>query len=320
MKDDFYPYYSFINYNLHIIIKLYWQHKKSNKTRLHTLENKKTEIFMQHKDADFSVLMSVYIKEQPEYLRDSLTSIFNQTLTAKEVILIKDGPLTDELNAVIKQFEQEHKELRVIPYKVNRGLGKCLNDGIKLCTYEIVARMDTDDIAKPERFEEEYNFLSTHPEYDIVGSWIDEFISTTNNVIAKRKVPQHHKDIYEYAKHRCPVNHPTVMYRKKAVLAVDGYLEKYFPEDYFLWIRMLMNGAKFYNINKSLLWFRYSPDTIKRRGGWKYAKDEAIIQYNIYKLGFINFTTMVENVMIRFSTRILPHSIRKWIYKMIRTH
>lgn len=287
---------------------------------MNTLQNKKQKIFMQKRSADFSVLMSVYKKENPAFLRDSLTSVFNQTLTAKEVILIKDGPITDELDSVISQFEQKQKELRIIPFEKNRGLGKCLNDGIKLCSYEIIARMDTDDIAKPERFEEEYNFLYTHPEYDIVGSWIDEFISTPDNIIAQRKVPQWHKDIYEYAKRRCPINHPTVMYRKKAVLAAGGYLEKYFPEDYFLWIRMLMSGAKFYNINKSLLWFRYSPDTIRKRGGWKYAKDEVIVQHNIYKLGFISIPVMIENIAIRFSTRILPYPIRKLIYKAIRKH
>ncbi|MBM6674332.1 glycosyltransferase [Marseilla massiliensis] len=275
---------------------------------------------MQKHSADFSVLMSVYNKENPEYLRDSLMSVFNQTLTAKEVILIKDGPVTDELNSVICQFEKKHKELHVIPFEKNRGLGKCLNDGIKLCSYDIIARMDTDDIAKPERFEEEYNYLAHHPECDIVGSWIEEFISTKDNIIAERRVPQQHKEIYEYAKRRCPVNHPTVMYRKNAVMAVGGYLEQYFPEDYFLWIRMLMNGSQFYNINKSLLWFRYSPETIKRRGGWKYAKDEIIIQHNIYKLGFISLHVMIENIAIRFSTRILPYPIRKLIYKTIRKH
>ena len=275
---------------------------------------------MKNNAIGFSVLMSVYIKERAEYLSESLKSVFSQTLPPTEVILIKDGPLTPELDRTIEQFEQKHKELRVIPYLQNRGLGKCLNDGLKLCSYDIIARMDTDDIAKPERFEEEYKYLEDHPECDIVGSWIEEFISTKDNVIAERRVPRQHKEIYEYAKRRCPVNHPTVMYRKKAVMAVGGYLEQYFPEDYFLWIRMLMNGAKFYNIDKSLLWFRYSPETIKRRGGWKYAKDEIIVQHNIYKLGFISIPVMIENIAIRFSTRVLPYPIRKWIYKTIRKH
>lgn len=275
---------------------------------------------MQKQKAEISVLMSVYYKENAEYLKESLLSVFNQTLPASEVILIKDGPLTKELNLIIEKFEHTYDELRVISFPQNRGLGKCLNDGLKLCSYDIIARMDTDDIAKPTRFEEEYIFLSEHPEYDLIGTWIEEFTSDTNNIVSVKKVPQNHNDIFKYAKYRCPVNHPTVMYRKKAVLAAGGYQEKYFPEDYFLWIRMLINGSKFYNIGKSLLWFRFSPETIKRRGGWKYAKDEIIIQYNIHKLGFISIPIMIENIAIRCSTRIMPYSIRKLIYKIIRTH
>lgn len=275
---------------------------------------------MQKPKAPISVLMSVYYKEKAEYLKESLISVFNQTLLAAEVILIKDGPLTDELDLIIEKFAHTYKELRVISFPQNRGLGKCLNDGLRLCSYDIIARMDSDDISKPKRFEEEYTFLSNNPDYGIVGSWVDEFITTTDDVIAVRKVPQKSNDIYRYAKHRCPVNHPTVMFRKNAVLSAGGYLEKYFPEDYFLWIRMLMNGTKFYNIDKSLLWFRYSPSTIKRRGGWKYAKDEFMTQYNIYKLGFISLPIMAENVAIRFSTRVMPYSIRKWVYKIIRKH
>ena len=111
------------------------------------------------------------------------------------------------------------------------------------------------------------------------------------------------------------------MYRKKAVLDAEGYLTAYFPEDYFLWIRMLMNGSRFYNFQESLLWFRYSVDTIMRRGGWKYAKDELIVQRNIYRMGFISFPTFVQNVLIRFTTRIVPAKIRLMIYRKIRkTH
>ena len=268
--------------------------------------------------ADFSVLMSVYKGEKAEYLEMSLNSVFSQTLRSSEVILIKDGPLTPELEYIINSFEEKYTEIRVLPFQKNRGLGKCLNDGLRVCTYDIVARMDTDDIARPERFEIEYNFLKEHPEYDLVGSWIEEFVSTPNEVISLRKVPQQSDDIYNYAKRRCPVNHPTVMYRKSAVLKAGGYLEKYFPEDYFLWIRMLMQGSKFYNISRPLLWFRYSPETVKKRGGWRYAKDELRIQLDIYRLGFISFPVMLGNMIIRFMTRITPYGIRKSIYRLIR--
>lgn len=268
--------------------------------------------------ADFSVLMSVYKGEKSEYLEMSLNSVFSQTLRSSEVILIKDGPLTSELESVINSFETKYSEMKVLSFQKNRGLGRCLNDGLKVCSFDIIARMDTDDIARPERFEVEYNFLNEHPEYDLVGSWIEEFVSSPNEVISLRKVPQKPDDIYNYAKRRCPVNHPTVMYRKNAVLKAGGYLEKYFPEDYFLWIRMLMKGSKFYNINRPLLWFRYSPETVRKRGGWSYAKDELRIQLAVYRIGFISFPIMLENMIIRFITRITPYGIRKSIYRLIR--
>jgi glycosyltransferase involved in cell wall biosynthesis len=265
---------------------------------------------------NFSVLLSVYYKESPEYLSLALDSVFGQTLQSDDVVLVEDGALTEPLEDVVKSYEQKHPELHVVRYEKNRGLGAALNDGLLHCKHEIIARMDTDDIAKPERFEKQIKVMSLHPEYDLVGSWIDEFVDDVNHVTSVRKVPEAPKENYQYCKTRCPVNHPTVVYRKKAVLEADGYLTKYFPEDYFLWIRMLMNGSKFYNIQESLLYFRYSPDTFKRRGGWKYACDEVHVQTQIYRMGFINFTTYLRNVIIRFSTRMLPNSMREWIYRL----
>jgi len=263
---------------------------------------------------NFSVLLSVYYKESPVYLSLALDSVFGQTLQSDDVVLVEDGALTESLEAVVKSYEQKHPELHVVRYEKNRGLGAALNDGLLHCKHEIIARMDTDDIAKPERFEKQMKMMSLHPEYDLVGSWIDEFVDDVNHVTSIRKVPETPEENYQYCKTRCPVNHPTVVYRKKAVLEADSYLTKYFPEDYFLWIRMLMNGCKFYNIQESLLFFRYSPETFKRRGGWKYAWDEVHVQTQIYKMGFINYTTYVHNVVIRFTTRILPNTLRGWIY------
>lgn len=268
--------------------------------------------------AQFTVLMSVYAGEEAKYLEQSLQSIFSQTLRASEVLLLEDGLLTDALNTVIKTFQEKYPELRVIAYPHNRGLGKTLNDGLQLCSNDIVARMDSDDICKPERFEKEFTWLTQHPDYALVGSWIEEFTGQQNNIISIRKVPETSEEILQYAKRRCPVNHPSVMYRKSKVLSVGGYLTEYFPEDYFLWIKMLMNGCKFHNLQESLLLFRFSPDVIHRRGGWKYAKDEAITQYNIYKMGFTSLTVFISNTLIRVVTRVMPTCLRKYIYKGIR--
>jgi len=268
---------------------------------------------------NFSVLLSVYCKEQPAFLQLALDSVFSQTVRATEVVLVEDGRLTSELDTIIEVYQKRYPEMKVVKFEQNRGLGYALNDGLQHCSYELIARADTDDICKPQRFEKQLKVFEDHPEYDLVSSWIDEFVDSPSKVTSVRTLPETPEENLKYAKSRCPVNHPSVMYKKSAVLAADGYLTKYFPEDYFLWIRMLMNGCKFYNIQESLVYFRYSPETFKRRGGWKYACDEAKVQTQIYQMGFTSLPQYLKNLVIRFTTRIMPNWIRGFIYqKMLR--
>lgn len=270
-------------------------------------------------DTQYSVLLSLYYKEKPEYLRKSLDSVFRQTLLSDDVVLVEDGKVGDALECVVREYEGRYPQLHVVRFAKNRGLGFALNDGLKHCKHELVARMDTDDIAKPYRMEKQVEFMREHPDVGLVGSWIDEFITDINHVESVRKVPEKPMDILAYAKKRCPVNHPTVMFRKTEVITVGGYQTQYFPEDYFLWIKMLMNGCKMYNFQESLLWFRYNPETFKRRGGWKYACDEFVTQYNILRMGFISVPCFIINVGIRFTTRLMPNSLRGFIYtKLLR--
>ena len=268
---------------------------------------------------NYSILMSLYDKEKPGHLREALDSIFSQTVKSDDVVLVEDGTLNEGLEAVVREYERSHPELRVVRFAENRGLGHALNDGIRECRHEIVARMDTDDIAKPCRMERQLEVLRQHPEYGMVSSWIDEFIEDKDHVVSVRRLPEMPDEVCSYAKKRCPVNHPAVMYRKSEVTAVGGYQTKYFPEDYFLWIKMLMNGCRVYNIQESLLWFRYNPSTFARRGGWKYACDEVITQANIHRLGFTSLGRFLANVTIRFTVRIVPNSVRMLLYtKMLR--
>lgn len=263
----------------------------------------------------FSVLLSIYYKEQPAFLRLALDSVFSQTVRADEVVLVKDGRLTPELDAVIEEYQGQYPELQVIKFEQNRGLGFALNDGLKACSYDIVARMDTDDIAKPERFEKQLKVLEEHPEIDLVTAWIEEFVDSPENITAMRTLPETSEELFNYGKSRCPANHPVTMYRKQAVLAAGCYQTALFPEDYFLWIKMLLNGSKFYCIQESLLFFRYSPETIAKRGGWKYAIDELKIQRNIYQTGYISFLRYAYNSIAKFTVRVLPMGLRVWIYK-----
>ena len=264
---------------------------------------------------NFSVLMSVYIKEKPEFLKESLDSVFNQTLLPTEVILIEDGPLTNELYNTIKDFSNKHKELKIIPLEKNYGLGHALNIGLKHCKYNLVARMDSDDICKPNRFEKEIKFMYNNNDIDICSSWIDEFEKDKNNVVSQRRIPETHEEIIKYAKLRCPVNHPTVVYKRDKVIELGGY--KDFPEDYYLWIKMIMNGCKFYNLQESLLYFRFTSDLYKRRGGWKYAKDDLRAQKKFYSVGFLTKREFLFNVIVRSTIRLIPVELRSFIYKYI---
>ena len=170
----------------------------------------------------FSVLLSVYYKEKPNCLKESLSSIFNQRCLPTEVVLVEDGPLTCELNNVISEFLDKGLKIEIVRLAKNQGLGKALNEGLKHCSYDLVARMDTDDIAKPDRFERQIIAFRDHPELEVVGAWIDEFEGDVSNVISVRKLPENHSEIYQFAKKRNPINHPVVMFRKKAVLSVGG--------------------------------------------------------------------------------------------------
>ncbi|OKY97820.1 glycosyltransferase [Bacteroides sp. 44_46] len=267
----------------------------------------------------FSVLLSVYYKESYSAFCKSLDSIFTQTTCPDEVILVEDGPLGSDLNDIISEYSAKYPTLKIIPLPTNQGLGKALNEGLKHCSYDIVARMDTDDIAKPDRFEKQLAVFEKYLDIDVVGAWIDEFEDDISEVKSVRKLPELPDDIRQFAKRRNPINHPVVMFRKSAVLAAGGY--QHFPlfEDYYLWIRMLMNGAKFYNIQESLLYFRFSPEMFRRRGGWRYVISELHFLQKMRQMHFISFSEFMQNLFVRFSIRLIPNSLRAIIYtKLIR--
>ena len=272
-------------------------------------------------DFYFSVLMSVYIKEIPKYFDRALQSITDdQILKPNEIVLVKDGPLTDELEKIIKKWSKKYKNIfKIIPLEKNMGLGEALKIGIENCSYNLIARMDTDDIAKPERFQEQIKIFKNN-EVDLVGSWIDEFWEVDNKIKVQkiRKVPEKDKEIKEKLKFLNSFNHPTVMYRKNEVLKAGSYSEKYhLMEDYYLWVRMAMNSCKFYNIQKSSLFFRTTPDTYKRRGGIRFVKADILFQTELLRSGFVNIFEYLRNLFVRISFRIVPWQIRELLQKKL---
>jgi glycosyltransferase involved in cell wall biosynthesis len=264
----------------------------------------------------FSVLISVYYKDDCLELKQSLDSVLKQTLLPGEIILVKDGSLTESLDLLIYEYSEIYSIIRILQLEENSGLGTAMSEGLKYCSYEFVARMDADDISRVDRFEKQYNFLLSNTNIDIVGSWISEFDKNILNIVSQRKVPEFHDQIYLFAKRRSPLNHPTVMFRKSSVLNAGGYLHFPLFEDYFLWVRMLMSGCRFYNIQDTLLFFRISPNMFHRRGGIKYIISEIKLHNEFRKIGFINIFMLVRNLLIRFLIRLSPNIVRIYFYKL----
>ncbi len=270
-----------------------------------------------NKIMSFSVLMSIYKAEKPSYLTMSLNSVLNQTLQASEIIIVEDGPLTTDLYAILDEFESKNPIIRRLRLSENHGLGYALCEGLKYCRYELVARMDTDDICKPNRFEVQVEFMEKNHEVDVLGTWIDEFFDVKENVVSIRKVPEGSKGLYEFGKKRNPMNHPTVMFRKSSVLKAGSYQTCMLLEDYYLWVKMLKMGMVFYNIQESLLYFRLSHDIYKRRGGLKYAITEVKFQIELHKIGYLTIFETIRNIASRFFVRVMPVCIRRRIYRRL---
>lgn len=266
---------------------------------------------------EFSVLMSIYYKENPEYFDTALDSVVNQTLMPNEIVIVKDGALTEELDAVIEKYVSKYPLLfNIVALEKNVGLGEALRIGVLNCNNEIIARMDSDDICHQERFEKQIKFLTENPNIDLVGSWISEFETNPDEIISYRQLPTEHKEIYKFGQFRCPVNHVTVMYKKEAVLNAGNYQTFKNIEDYYLWARMLKNGAKFANIPECLVNVRAGNAMFKRRANLTYFfNSEYPLHTELYRMRFINLKQYMRNISSKFLLRILPTELMGFVYK-----
>ena len=267
-----------------------------------------------NKENCFTVLMAVYKKEQPLFFKEALRSVFEQSLIPNEVVLVKDGPLTEELEQIIVDFSSKNEQLKVITLEKNQGLGEALRIGLNACSFDLVARMDSDDICKPYRFEKQIAFLKEHKEITIVGSWIEEFSDCKEEIEAIRELPQEDKQLKIFMKWRNPFNHMTVMFRKKDILAVGGYQPFYLLEDYYLWNRLANANYYFANIGESLLWARGGYTMLERRGGWKYVVSESKLLKFMYRSGRINIVEFGANLMMKSIIRLIGKHLRHTIY------
>ena len=242
----------------------------------------------------FSVLMSVYKKEQPAYLDAALKSVFSQTLMPDEVVLIEDGPLTEELERVIVEYGRQYAALRTYRFAENVQLGRALEKGVELCSNELVARMDTDDIAVSDRFEKQYRYMQEHSEIAACGGWLEE-----------------------YGTYRNPLNHMTVMFRRSEVLSAGNY--EHFPllEDYYLWSRMLAAGGTFYNFPCVLVRMRTNDGVYGRRGGADYFRQYCSLRKKQRELGLLKPREYVTALALTAGMTLQPAWIRKIMYRRV---
>ena len=267
----------------------------------------------------FSVLMSIYHKEEICHFDRAMRSIWHdQTIRPSEIVLVKDGPLTPELDQVIEIWKQQLKEiLKIVSIEKNSGVGNAKHVGIKACSNELIAVMDTDDVSLPHRFEKQLAIFNSQ-DIDVCGAWVGEFADNEELIASYRRTPEKHDEIVAFAKSRSPVNHPTTMYKKTSVLNAGNYAKYRTSEDYNLFVRLIMSGAKLYNIQEPLVNMRTGNNQEARRGGLKNAVLEAGVQKEFYNLGFLNFYELCRNVSIGFLIRILPSTLLKVVFRMIR--
>lgn len=280
------------------------------------MEDKSSKNMERFNYPKYSVLMSVYYKEKPEWLDYAIDSMFKQTIFPDEFVLVEDGPLNIELEKTIEKWKSQYKNIfKVIKLEKNVGLGPALKKGILECKNEFIARMDSDDYSLPNRIEEQFKIFKKYPYLGLVGTNVEEFENTIDNINCHVVLPENHNQICKFSKKRCPFRHPTLLYKKSEVLNAGNYREFYLCEDYDLYVRMIRNGCKCYNIQTPLVYMRIGKDFYKRRGGWRYMKTILKFKNEQLKTGYFSFLDYTISTIPHIIVCLFPNSLRDWIYR-----
>jgi glycosyltransferase involved in cell wall biosynthesis len=266
----------------------------------------------------FALLMPVYDGDRPDYLRRAFASaVDDQTVRPDQVIIVRDGPVRGELATCLDDLQANSPvPVTFVPLERNGGLGPALDRGLKASSHDVIARMDADDVAMPNRFEVQLPLIENA---DIVGSGLLEFVDDTSNIVGQRVPPLGSDHINRYARIHDPFNHPTVVYRRGAVLAAGGYGDIPLMEDYSLFARMLANGARPVNVPEPLVFYRVGAQAFKRRGGMQLLRSELRLQREFRQRGFTSPAQFVRNVLIRGGYRLVPWWARRAVYRPIVT-
>jgi glycosyltransferase involved in cell wall biosynthesis len=269
---------------------------------------------------DYSVLLTVYKSDNPEYFRLSLESMVKQTAPSNDIVVVKDGPVPELIQKVIDEMQVACPAIHPLQLEKNMGLGLALNEGLKACKNELIARMDSDDISLPERCSKQLALFEADQSLDIVGCPVKEFVGTPDNIVGKRDVPLDNEAIHKYNRRRDPFNHPTVMYRKSKVMKFGPYGNYRKNQDTDLWIKLLSNGCKAANCPECLLMFRFDKETYKKRKSWINTKSLIEIRKNAWKKGYCSLVDYIFVACVQLGIYILPGRFQKFVYtKLLRS-
>jgi glycosyltransferase involved in cell wall biosynthesis len=262
--------------------------------------------------------MSVYINDNPQYFKTAVESMLNQTLKPSQIVIVCDGKLNKSHNAIIRDLKRKNEEIfTIVKIKKNSGVWNALNEGIKYCKNEIIAKMDSDDISLPQRCQVQMSEFQKKPSLDYIGSYATEFIDGAKNAVSVRKVPITEAEIRKYAKRRNPFNNPTVMYKKSKVINCGGYKKMKRCEDYDLAVRLIMSGAICENIPESLLYYRLTEDTFNRRKNWSNTRGFIYVRFLNWKRGFSSFLDFFMPSCMQIVLCLMPVWATKWFYQKI---
>ncbi len=267
----------------------------------------------------FSLLLSVYDGDRPDYIRRAFRSaVDDQTVRPDQVIIVRDGPVRAELAECLAELQaQSPVPVTLVPLPHKSGLGPALDAGLAASWFDVVARMDADDVAMPHRFEVELPLMK---DADIVGAGLLEFVEDTDDIVGQRVPPTDPAQIRRYARMHDPFNHPTVVYRRHAVLAAGGYGDLPLMEDYALFARMLSSGARAINVAEPLVFYRVGARSFKRRGGAELLRSELRLQREFRRLHFTSRAEYLRNVIVRGGYRLIPWWCRRAVYRPIVAH
>lgn len=264
----------------------------------------------------YSVLMSVYKKTTPSELVRSIESMLQQTVKPAEIVIVEDGPITNEVSRVLSEYEAAYPGLfKIGGYTEGKGLWYALRYGMNACTFELIARMDSDDYAHPDRIERELRAFADDPSLGCVGTNVVEFEGDPDNPVALVELPSVHEEIIRFGRRRCPYRHSTLLYRKSAVVDAGGYQEMPLFEDYDLFLRMARSGVKFRNINEPLMYMATDNDFFMRRGQPDYLRKMLRFRRECLRRGDIRIWDYIVVSVPHIITILAPNRVRRFIYQ-----